>query len=129
DNGLYTIALTTTAGSGASQFSSREGTQPPNLVLSPNDTKPPVVAITQPAMAAALTGTTVLTATATDNVRVDRVVFYRDTTPLGVASLSSSNYIFSWNTASVANGCYVLYAEAYDAGGNVSKTAGTLVTV
>ena len=129
DNGLYTIALTGAAGSGTSQFSSREGTKAPNLVLSPNDTVPPVVAITQPAMAAALTGTTLLTATATDNVRVATVVFYRDTTPLGVATLSSTTYVFSWNTASVPNGCYVLYAQAYDSSGNVTKTSGTLVTV
>src|SRR5438874_1902375 len=129
DNGLYTIALTGAAGSGTSQFSSREGTKAPNLVLSPNDTVPPVVAITQPAMAAALTGTTLLTPTPTDNVRVATVVFYRDTTPLGVATLSSTTYVFSWNTASVPNGCYVLYAQAYDSSGNVTKTSGTLVTV
>jgi PKD repeat protein len=129
DVGVYTFALVSSSGD-AVQFSSREGLNPPVLVLTPTDMTPPSVSVTQPAMSATVAGTTTLVASASDNVKVSRVVFYRSTTPISVATLSGpSIYSLSWNTTALPNGCYVIYAQAYDSAGNVSESSGVVVMV
>ena len=81
-------------------------------------------------MSATVGGTTTLVASASDNVKVSRVVFYRSTTPIGVATLSGpATYSLNWSTTALPNGCYVLYAQAYDSAGNVSQSSGVVVMV
>lgn len=86
------------------------------------DTTAPTVSIN-----AAQTGTTVnLTATASDNVGVARVEFYRGGTL--VATDTSAPYTASFAVTSGDNGVIDVSARAYDAAGNQGQ-GGTQVTV
>jgi hypothetical protein len=91
------------------------------------DATPPVTALTAPSAGAQLSGTVKLSATASDNVGVSKVEFYAGTTLLGTDS--TAPYELSWNTGGVANGGYALTSRAYDAGGNVGRSAAIQVTV
>jgi len=63
-----------------------------------------------------------ISATASDNSGVvSRVEFYIDTTPLYTTNVSP--YSYSWNTNSVADGSYTLYAKAYDTAGNFGQSS------
>ena len=95
-------------------------------VTADNDFTPPTVTLTAPAEGATLTGTVVLTATATDNLAVTRVAFFVGTTQVG--SDSSAPYSFSYNTRSLPNGARVLTAKAYDGLNNVGTSAPVNVT-
>ncbi|WP_235217021.1 extracellular catalytic domain type 1 short-chain-length polyhydroxyalkanoate depolymerase [Archangium violaceum] len=92
-----------------------------------SDTTPPTVNITAPANAATVSGTVDVTANATDAAGVKKVEFYID------GSLADTDtaapYVFTWNTAGVANGGHSLMAKAYDAANNVSTDNDTSVTV
>jgi phosphatidylserine/phosphatidylglycerophosphate/cardiolipin synthase-like enzyme len=91
------------------------------------DTQPPATAITSPTNGATVTGTTAVTATASDDVGVARVELWVD----GALALTdnTSPYSFSWNTATVANGNRTLQTRAYDAAGNVGQSTSITVTV
>ena len=91
------------------------------------DTTAPVTAITAPAANATVSGTTSITASATDNVGVSRVEFYVSGVLKGTDT--SAPYAYSWNTTSTANGSYSLTSRAYDAAGNVGQSAAVSVTV
>ncbi|HEX5746557.1 MAG TPA: Ig-like domain-containing protein [Archangium sp.] len=92
-----------------------------------SDTTPPTVNITAPANAATVSGTVDVTASASDAVGVKKVEFYVD------GSLADTDtaapYVFTWNTAGVANGSHSIMAKAYDAANNVSTDNDTSVTV
>jgi hypothetical protein len=92
-----------------------------------SDTTPPTVNITAPANAATVSGTVDVTASASDAVGVKKVEFYID------GSLADTDtaapYVFTWNSAGVANGSHSLMAKAYDAANNVSTDNDTSVTV
>jgi len=87
----------------------------------------PTVSLTSPTAGAALSGTTILTATASDNGSITKVEFYAGTVKLGEDT--TSPYDFDWNTASVSNGDYNITAKAYDNEGNVTTSASVAVTV
>jgi hypothetical protein len=93
----------------------------------PPDTTPPTTAITAPANGATVSGTINVTASASDNVGVTRVEIYIDSALK--ATLTSSPYTYSWNTAAVANGAHTIVSKAYDAAGNVGTSATATVTV
>ena len=91
------------------------------------DTTPPVATVTAPANGATISGTTTVTAAATDNVGVTKLELYVDgalTTSGTTGSLS-----YSWNTAAVANGPHTLVAKGYDAAGNIGTSVTVTVTV
>lgn len=92
-----------------------------------NDTTAPVTSISSPAAGATISGTTPVTASASDAVGVTKVEFYLD----GVlkATDSTSPYEWSWDTTTVANASYGLSSKAYDAAGNVGTSATVSVTV
>ena len=92
-----------------------------------SDTTAPVVSMTAPTNNATVSGTTVLTATASDNVGVSKVEFYRSGVLLTATNVAP--YKYSWNTTSVANGSYTLVAKAYDNSANVAQSANVTVTV
>src|SRR6185503_13168323 len=91
------------------------------------DTTAPTTSITAPANGATISGTVSVTASASDNVGVTKVEFYRDGT---LASTSTTSpYSWSFNTTSVANGSHTLQSKAYDAAGNIGSSAVVTVTV
>src|SRR5439155_1547648 len=94
----------------------------------PPDTTPPTVSITSPAGGATVSGTTAVSASASDNVGVVGVQFLLDGAALG-AEDTTSPYSVSWNTANTSNGSHTLTATARDAAGNRTTSAGVTVTV
>lgn len=93
------------------------------------DTTPPTVSISSPASNATLTGNTIVTAAASDNIGVAKVDFYLDSiNSTAVASVTSAPYSFTWDPSTVANGPHTLYARASDVAGNTSQTS-VIVTV
>lgn len=93
----------------------------------PDDATPPSVTLTSPAENATLSGSTKLTASATDNVGVKKVEFY-DNSSL-IATTTTSPYETTWNTAQVKNGTHLITARAYDAAGNMSADSSTVSIV
>ncbi len=97
------------------------------VVTNVRDTTAPAVSMTSPSANATLSGTVSITATATDAVGVTRVEFYQNAVLLSASNVAP--YRYSWNTATVGNGVYTLYARAYDAAGNVRQSSSVLAAV
>ena len=95
---------------------------------STTNTTPPTVALTAPASGSTVSGTTTVSANATDNVGVASVQFTLDGANLGSA-LTTSPYQVSWDTTTATNGAHTLSAVARDAAGNVGNAPGVSVTV
>ena len=93
-----------------------------------NDTTPPAVTVTSPAGGAAISGTTTISATATDNVGVAGVQFRVDGANVG-AEDTTAPYSVPWTTTSAAAGAHTVSAVARDAAGNVTTSVGVVVTV
>ncbi len=93
----------------------------------PPDTTPPTVSITAPANGATVSGTTSVTASASDNVGVSKVEFYLDGALQSTDT--ASPYAWSWNTTTATNGAHTLTSMAYDAAGNSATSAAVNVTV
>jgi len=91
------------------------------------DTIPPTTSITAPLAGATVSGTTSVTATASDNVGVTKVEFYLD----GVlkSTDTSSPYSWSWDTTTATNGSHSLTSKAYDAALNTGTSTAVSVTV
>src|SRR5206468_7946989 len=93
----------------------------------PPDTAPPATSITSPANGATVSGTTAVTASASDNVGVTKVEFYLDGALQ--ATDTTSPYSWSWNTTTATNAAHTLTSTAYDAAGNSGTSAVVSVTV
>ncbi|MBJ6801436.1 Ig-like domain-containing protein [Geomonas propionica] len=120
-NGSYTlVAKAFDAAGNATQSQS-------SVVSVSNDTTAPTVAVTSPTSGSTVSGTVTVTASASDNVGVSKVEFYRNGAL--VATSSAAPYAYSWNTTAVANGSYTLTAKAYDAAGNAGASQSTSVNV
>jgi hypothetical protein len=91
------------------------------------DTTAPTTSITAPTSGAIVSGTTTVSASASDNVGVTKVEFYLD----GVlqSTDTTSPYSWSWNTTTASNASHTLTTKAYDAAGNIGTSAGVAVTV
>src|SRR5204863_4421656 len=72
-------------------------------------------------------GTTTVSASASDNVGVTKVEFYLD----GVlkSTDTTSPYSWSWDTTTATNASHTLVSKAYDAAGNIGTSATITVTV
>ena len=92
------------------------------------DITPPTVSITAPADGATVSGTTAVSATASDNVGVVGVQFKLDAVNLQ-AEDTVSPYSITWDTATATNGPHSLTAVARDAAGNPTTSAVVNVTV
>jgi hypothetical protein len=91
------------------------------------DTSAPTTSITAPANGATVSGTTNVTASATDNVGVTKVEFWLDG---ALASTdTTSPYEWSWNTTTASSGSHSLVSKAYDAAGNIGTSSAVNVTV
>jgi beta-lactamase superfamily II metal-dependent hydrolase len=91
------------------------------------DITPPTTSITAPLAGATVSGTTTVTASASDNVGVTKVEFYLD----GVlkSTDTTSPYSWSWDTTTATNGSHSLTSKAYDAALNVGTSTSVNVTV
>lgn len=125
---------TTTAANGSHSLTSKAydaannvGTSTAVSVTVSNDTTAPTTSITAPAGGATVSGTTLVTATASDNVGVTKVEFFLDGALQ--ATDTASPYEWSWNTTTAANGAHSLTSKAYDAANNVGTSAAVSVTV
>ncbi|MFS0727527.1 Ig-like domain-containing protein [Paenibacillus sp. 1P07SE] len=90
------------------------------------DQTAPEVVVAAPT--APVTGTSTLTATATDNVGVTGVQLLLDGKKLG-AEMTSAPYELTWDSSGYADGHYALTASVRDAAGNrtLSEPAGVIV--
>jgi chitinase len=86
---------------------------------------PPTVAITSPENATSVSGTVLISVSATDNVGVTKVEFYINSQLL--VTQTSAPYVYSWDTTSHAPGVYTILVKAYDAAGNVSQSCNTVI--
>ncbi len=94
----------------------------------PVDKTPPTVKLTAPAAGATLSGSVKLSASAADDDSgVQQVEFYVGGTLAGKAS--ATPYAVTWDSRSMANGSYQVYARAYDEAGNTAETSPVTVTV
>lgn len=121
----FTLGSTTdtnVSGTGVDQLAQVSGT---TFTI---DVSAPIVSLTAPASGSTLSGTTTVSATATDNVGVVGVKFSFDGTQIGVED-TTSPYSVSWNTTIVANGTHTLTADARDAVGNITPSTSILVSV
>ena len=91
------------------------------------DKTPPTVQLTAPAATATLSGASSLAATASDDVGVTKVEFYRDKSLIGTAT--SSPYRLRVDTTKVPNGTYSVTAKAYDAANNSATSRAVDLTV
>src|SRR6266850_307509 len=104
DNGLaantsyrYRVRATDAAGNLSTYSSIASAT-----TLAPPDSTPPTVSVSAPANGATVSGTTTVSATASDNVGVAGVQFKLDGANLG-AEDTTSPYSVSWNTTTTSN--------------------------
>ena len=93
-----------------------------------SDTTPPTVSITTPGSGAIVSGTTTVTASASDNVGVAGVQFLLDGAAYG-SEKTTAPFSISWTTGGVSNGAHTLSARARDAAGNTALAANIAVTV
>jgi hypothetical protein len=94
----------------------------------PADSNPPTVSVTAPAAGSTLSGTTNVTANASDDTGVAGVQFLLDGQPLGLED-TTAPYGVSWDTTGTTNGAHTLSARARDMGGNQTTSANVPVTV
>jgi hypothetical protein len=93
----------------------------------PPDTTLPTTSITAPTNGATVSGTTSVTASASDNVGVTKVEFYLDG---ALASTdTASPYSWTWNTTASTNAAHTLTSKAYDAALNIGTSTVVNVTV
>ena len=91
------------------------------------DVTAPTVALVAPANGATVSGTTEVTAVASDDVGVAKVEFYLNGTPY--RTIVGAPYSFAWDPSSLPRGSYTWSARAWDAAGNSRSSAAATVTM
>ncbi|MBX4187217.1 MAG: right-handed parallel beta-helix repeat-containing protein, partial [Candidatus Doudnabacteria bacterium] len=94
----------------------------------PVDTTPPTVSISSPSASSTISGTTSITANASDNVGIGGVQFRIDGANVG-AEDTSIPYAYTWDTTTSSNVAHTLTAVARDTSGNLTTSATITVTV
>ncbi|HVZ59748.1 MAG TPA: LamG-like jellyroll fold domain-containing protein, partial [Terriglobales bacterium] len=97
-------------------------------VSAPPDTTNPTASMTAPLNGASLSGSTTVSANASDNVGVVGVQFLLDGSPLGTED-TTAPYSISWDTTTTSNGSHNLSARARDAAGNLGTSTSISVSV
>jgi len=92
------------------------------------DTTPPSVSITAPTSGSTVSGTTTVSADASDNIGVVGSQFKLDGANLNSED-TNSPYSISWNTTTASNGSHTLTATARDAAGNETTSSAVSITV
>lgn len=102
------------------------------VTVNVQNSNPPTVGLTAPLAAATVKGTVAVSATASDDVTLDRVEFFFDGNRIGAAD-TAAPYTVSWNTLDAAqpafDGTHELTARAYDNHGQMTISAARSVTV
>ncbi len=93
----------------------------------PADTTPPTVSITTPANGSTVSGTVVVSATASDISGIEQVQFFLDGNPLGNPD-TSVPFEITWNTTDML-GHHTLSAQARDNTGMETISSGNTITV
>jgi peptidoglycan/xylan/chitin deacetylase (PgdA/CDA1 family) len=93
----------------------------------PADSAPPTVTLTAPVSGSVIDGTIALSATATDNDSVTRVLFYVD--GVLIDAPGTAPYTFAWDSLTHEDGLVRIQAMALDASGNVGESIEHIVTV
>jgi peptidoglycan/xylan/chitin deacetylase (PgdA/CDA1 family) len=96
------------------------------VTVRPADATAPTVSLTAPASGATVSGTTTISASASDNVGVTKVEFLVDGAVVGTDT--TSPYSTSWNS-STAGASATIAAKAYDAAGNTKVSSARTVNV
>ena len=104
------------------------GTTGTNCTTGQLDTTPPTVSISAPSASATLTGTSTITANASDDVAVASVQFTVDGTAVGSPD-TTSPYSLAWDSTTVANGNHTIAAVAKDTSGNSTTASSVTVSV
>lgn len=100
---------------------------PPSNTLATStlpDTTAPTVNLTTPGNSQTLSLTFPIGASASDDLDLNRVEFFADTTL--IATITSAPYTFNWDSYAVHNGAHTLTAEAFDASGNNASQSITI---
>ncbi|MFZ5814790.1 MAG: S8 family serine peptidase [Bacillota bacterium] len=120
----FALVISGNLGSGGSQ-----PTPPPQdpQPKPPADSEKPVVKVTSPTAGATLSGPVSITADATDNTGIAKVLFYVDGVEVG--SAATAPYSITWDSTRVKDGDHTIVANAYDAAGNVGISSGVAVKV
>ncbi len=87
----------------------------------------PTTTLGTPAQNARVRGTVPVSATASDNLGVEKVEFYAGSALIGTAT--TAPYAVSWDTTAQADGSVTLTSRAYDLAGNSIWSLGRTVTV
>jgi subtilisin family serine protease len=90
---------------------------------------PPTVSITSPSTGATVSGTTTITATASDDLGVTQVEFFVDGESIGTGTSGADGWSVEWETKPVVNGTYTLTAKATDTSGQTTTSSSVNVTV
>lgn len=87
------------------------------------DTTAPVTAVTNPKNGSSISGlrSVGVSVASSDNIGVTKAELYINGTL--VASSSSGNFNYTWNTSKLARGTYQLQSRSYDAAGNIASSA------
>src|SRR5882724_4984644 len=119
-NGSHTLMATA--------YDAANNTKSASITVNVNnvDTTLPAVAISSPLTGATVSGTVLVSGTASDNIGVTKTAFSVDGSLL--LTSTSSPFSFSWNSATKANGSHTFLVTAYDAANNL-KSASTTVNV
>jgi chitodextrinase len=88
------------------------------------DTTPPSVSLTAPSNGTTTELTFPISATASDDLDLNRVEFYVDGTLIN--TISSAPFSFNWNSYAVHNGSHTITAKAIDASGNYATQSVTV---
>lgn len=99
-----------------------------DVITASSDSTAPTVNLTAPTTGATVSGTTTVSATASDNVAVSNVQFKLDGANLAAAD-ATSPYSVSWDTTTATNGSHTLTAVATDSSGNQTTSSSVTVTV
>ena len=95
--------------------------------LPATDTEPPSVALTSPGSNQVVSGHVSITATATDNVAVEKVEFMINGSLL--ATDGSAPFAATWDASTASAGYYTIEAKAFDTSGNASMVDAVQVVI
>lgn len=119
-NGMATVVAYAFDAAGNSAASSNVSVNVANPVVA--DTTPPVVSISNPINGSKVSGTTAITASASDNsgaAGIKQSIYINGQLK---ASGTGGSLSYNWNTRKVASGSYTITAVAVDAAGNQSSS-------
>ena len=116
-NGTHTLTAVARDAAGNSGTSAPVTVNVSNAAPPTSDTTPPALSVATPIDGSPVSGTVMISSTASDNVGVVGVQLKLDGAALG-SELASPPYSMSWNTTKVSNGPHILKAVARDQAGN-----------